>query len=120
MLSKPGWIKFLGWLSLAFMVTPLGWRLGEWVSGGAYHNIYVPGLAFAGFVVTFVIWLLASIMFHIMSYNAKLKAAAMKPFIEAMQRGPVENRPPAAGPGTPPTPPFDAGRHLIPRVEEKK
>jgi len=119
-MSKPGWIKFLGWLSLSLVVTPLGWRLGEWVSGGAYHNIYVPGLAFAGFVVTFVIWLMASIMFHIMRYNAKLKAVAMRQELPAALDALRVNRPPAAGPGTPPTPPFDAGRHLIPRVEEKK
>jgi len=93
-MSKPGWIRFLGWLSLFLLVMPLTWPIAEYVSGHALARSNLPGYMWAAFVPVFVFWLIASLISGIVRYSAKMKAQARE---QALRRAVAGANPPKDG-----------------------
>jgi len=79
-MSKPKWIRFLGWLSLFLLLTPLGWPIAERLTGHALPSTVIPGLMWALCFPCSIIWFLASAVHLIIRTSAKAKAEALAKF----------------------------------------
>ena len=104
-LSKPGWIRFLGWLSLGLLVTPLCWPLAEMISGHDIPRTVIPGFMWVAFFPCFVVWLFASIVHTIVRWSARAKVemelAKMPPALRAAALARMGQAPPATAPADP-------------------
>lgn len=98
-MSKPVWIRCVGWLSLFLLIVPLAWPLSEKLSGHSLERSNLPGYMWAAFVPVFLFWLIASLISGIIRYSSKMKAKAL----EQMHRSAVADanrRPWSAHPAT--------------------
>jgi type VI protein secretion system component VasK len=80
--SKPSWIRFLGWLSLFLLIVPLAWPLSERLTDHAFAKSNLPGYMWAAFVPIFLFWLIASAISGIVRYSARMKAKAAEHILQ--------------------------------------
>jgi hypothetical protein len=119
-MSKPGWIRFLGWLSLALLVTPVCIPLAEMLSGQRIPRTVIPGLMLVAFFPCFIVWLLASIVHHIVRWSARARAEALAKQFPGGLAGAALSKPGVDAPPSATPPQWGGERHLVPRVEERK
>lgn len=118
-MSKPAWIRCVGWLSLFLLIVPLAWPISERLAGHALERSNLPGYMWALFVPVFLLWLIASLVSGIVRYSAKMKAQALDQIHRRAVAAANPERQPAYPAQEGDAPSWGASRHLIPPPTNK-
>jgi len=113
-MSKPGWLRFIGWLALFLLIFPLTWPLAEKLSGHALPESVIPGLMWAGALPLIALWVIASVGHAIIRTTARAKAAAMKDALGRLDKPSLHNQEIAPSQGQAPGPRWGSPHHLTP------